>query len=307
VAEQPAPTPEAPVAANVLEKLDEVATEAGGVAKPATAPTTQCPAGHALVCVVGDAGSCDACGGMVRQGQMVFECKACNYFVCQTCRPIEQCKKGHTLQTAAAIAGKCDGCSRVLKAGEVVMDCRECNYYLCRVCRPVTQCPTGHKLQKWASQAPGNCDSCSKGVPKGSMVMDCRRCNWFLCEACHPTTKTSGTSSAHVRVPEVALALPRCSAGHIMQPLGAKAGSCNGCGKLVKTKGLVMSCEACNWYLCGACSPVKHCPEGHDLEADMALAGSCDCCARKVQDNEMVMQCRQCNWYLCSTCHITPH
>jgi len=298
------PMPEGPVAANLLEKLDEAAKEGATAERPAaTLPkqATQCPAGHGLVRLVGQAGSCDLCSKAVHEGQLVFECKPCNYYVCQSCRPITECNKGHSLQTSSALAGKCDGCSKPLRGGEVVSDCRECNWYLCSTCHLIKQCPAGHALQKWASQAPGTCDSCQKGVKKGAMVMDCRRCNWFMCEGCHPT---SVPAKACYRVPQVVHVLPRCDVGHAMQPRGAKAGKCDGCGKLVKDKELVMSCEACNYYLCGTCSPVKHCPEGHELEAEMALKGRCDCCMKQVQENEMVMQCRQCNWYLCSTCHV---
>jgi hypothetical protein len=297
------------VAANLLQKLEQ-ADDGAALAEAKLLPS-QCPASHALVCAVGQLGTCDECGKVTHSGQLVFECKPCNYYVCQTCRPITECKKGHPLRTLAMAApAKCDGCSRQMKTGEIVMGSGESNWYVCGTCKPIATCPGGHKLQKWATQAAGACDQCRKVVSRGSLVMDCRRCNWFLCEACHPTVRTCirvHGDAASYKAPEVASVLPQCPSGHAMQPKGAKAGSCDGCGKMVKQKELVMACETCNWYLCGFCSPVKHCPEGHSLEAEMALPGTCDGCQKKVQNNEMVMQCRQCNWYVCNSCHIARH
>eukprot|EP00928_Gymnodinium_smaydae_P031600 TRINITY_DN23148_c0_g3_i1.p1 TRINITY_DN23148_c0_g3~~TRINITY_DN23148_c0_g3_i1.p1 ORF type:complete len:414 (+),score=37.38 TRINITY_DN23148_c0_g3_i1:71-1243(+) len=45
----------------------------------------------------------------------------------------------------------------------------------------------------------------------------------------------------------------RCPAGHDLEITEAEEGVCDRCSLRVRTGDEVMSCEACNWYVCGVC------------------------------------------------------
>mmetsp|Transcript_99479 Transcript_99479/g.252702 ORF Transcript_99479/g.252702 Transcript_99479/m.252702 type:complete len:347 (-) Transcript_99479:70-1110(-) len=47
----------------------------------------------------------------------------------------------------------------------------------------------------------------------------------------------------------------RCPAGHMLCPLKAEKGKCDGCKRQVVKGDTVMDCRACNWYLCQDCHP----------------------------------------------------
>mmetsp|Transcript_69212 Transcript_69212/g.225441 ORF Transcript_69212/g.225441 Transcript_69212/m.225441 type:complete len:348 (+) Transcript_69212:79-1122(+) len=47
----------------------------------------------------------------------------------------------------------------------------------------------------------------------------------------------------------------RCPAGHMLCPLKAEKGKCDGCKRQVVRGDTVMDCRACNWYLCQDCHP----------------------------------------------------
>jgi len=267
--------------------------------KPAV--VTQCPKGHALKHAQATAGQCDGCAKPVAEGELVMDCRDCNWYLCTACRPITECPSGHALHSAAAIAGGCNGCKKSVKQGDMVMDCRQCNWYLCLKCQPMTQCPSGHELKRWVTQQAGKCDLCSKPTQQGDMVMDCRRCNWYLCTSCHPQSKGAANCTAAAAD---AGALPQCAAGHPMQPAVAQAGNCDGCSKKVLAGEMVTDCRQCNYYLCKACQPITMCKKGHRLQSQAARAGACDGCHRPIQSNQNVMECESCNWYLCSMCHM---
>jgi len=48
---------------------------------------TVCPAGHELKPWNARSGSCDGCHRFVRAGEQVMDCRACNWYVCEDCRP----------------------------------------------------------------------------------------------------------------------------------------------------------------------------------------------------------------------------
>jgi len=47
-----------------------------------------CPSGHALQPMAAEAGSCDGCKKPVHAGQQVMDCRQCNWYLCQACRPL---------------------------------------------------------------------------------------------------------------------------------------------------------------------------------------------------------------------------
>lgn len=101
---------------------------------PERHPLPQCAAGHSLAPRPAAAGACDACARSVRQGEMVMDCKSCNYYLCTRCSPIKQCPAGHKLKGCMATAGACNGCGKVVRDNEMVLDCRACNWFLCGLC-----------------------------------------------------------------------------------------------------------------------------------------------------------------------------
>lgn len=48
---------------------------------------TKCPSGHELTLWTARAGRCDSCHRMVAHGEQVMDCRACNWYLCEECRP----------------------------------------------------------------------------------------------------------------------------------------------------------------------------------------------------------------------------
>mmetsp|Transcript_91803 Transcript_91803/g.230651 ORF Transcript_91803/g.230651 Transcript_91803/m.230651 type:complete len:196 (-) Transcript_91803:363-950(-) len=46
-----------------------------------------CPVGHKLKLSIARAGKCDGCGRFVEDGERVQNCHACNWYLCDDCRP----------------------------------------------------------------------------------------------------------------------------------------------------------------------------------------------------------------------------
>lgn len=46
-----------------------------------------CPAGHELKLWLARSGSCDGCKRVVVDGEQVMDCRACNFYLCEDCRP----------------------------------------------------------------------------------------------------------------------------------------------------------------------------------------------------------------------------
>lgn len=264
----------------------------------------QCPKGHTLSYAPARAGVCDRCLGWVPEGQLVSDCKVCNWYLCTRCTPITECPQGHSLRAAPAPEGKCDGCGKKVKQGEMVMECRDCNFYLCDVCQPLTQCPSGHELKPWTCQRPSRCGRCSKLSKHGDMLMACGICEWHLCGECHP--KPPPTQPTVESAP--AEPLPQCPQGHDAVPRAVGAGiTCNKCTSKVPEGRMASTCSQCDWDLCTACHPIRQCKLGHKLEARPApVPGTCDGCGVKVLMNQSVLDCRRCNWYLCGFCYQAP-
>eukprot|EP00428_Durinskia_dybowskii_P014546 CAMPEP_0170224090 /NCGR_PEP_ID=MMETSP0116_2-20130129/11746_1 /TAXON_ID=400756 /ORGANISM="Durinskia baltica, Strain CSIRO CS-38" /LENGTH=204 /DNA_ID=CAMNT_0010474795 /DNA_START=60 /DNA_END=674 /DNA_ORIENTATION=+ len=47
----------------------------------------RCPSGHELKLWVARAGACDGCRKFVADGEQVMDCRACNWYLCNECRP----------------------------------------------------------------------------------------------------------------------------------------------------------------------------------------------------------------------------
>jgi len=47
----------------------------------------KCPKGHALQSLPAKKGHCDGCGRVVRCGDMVMDCRTCNWYLCSSCHP----------------------------------------------------------------------------------------------------------------------------------------------------------------------------------------------------------------------------
>ena len=54
------------------------------------AKITDCPKGHLLQQCTALAGSCDGCGRYIAAGETVMDCRPCNYYLCDTCRPQQE-------------------------------------------------------------------------------------------------------------------------------------------------------------------------------------------------------------------------
>mmetsp|Transcript_38758 Transcript_38758/g.99010 ORF Transcript_38758/g.99010 Transcript_38758/m.99010 type:complete len:226 (-) Transcript_38758:27-704(-) len=48
---------------------------------------TKCPSGHELTLWTARAGRCDGCSRLIAQGEQVMDCRACNWYLCEDCRP----------------------------------------------------------------------------------------------------------------------------------------------------------------------------------------------------------------------------
>jgi len=293
-------------AATTIEATMEATSVADvPVAHAHTIAPRSCPAGHALKYARATKGNCDGCGSKVSEGQLVSDCRECNYYLCTTCTPITACPRGHQLRVEPALPGKCDGCSKGVAGGSLVMSCRECNWYLCTGCQSLMQCPTGHALKPWASQVNGKCDLCAKPTKQGEVVADCRECNWFLCDACHPQLTVKAIAEPREAQKAPVSPLPKCSKGHDAIPTRAGPGcSCDKCGYKIRQGSMSSYCAECNWALCAECHPIRQCKLGHKLEAGQAVAGTCDGCGKHLHENQHVLDCKQCNYYLCGTCHM---
>lgn len=65
-------------------------TAASSSAAPSVSTATKCPAGHTLRPWSAKPGWCDGCGGKIKSGQEVMDCRSCNYYLCNTCAPYEK-------------------------------------------------------------------------------------------------------------------------------------------------------------------------------------------------------------------------
>jgi hypothetical protein len=247
---------ESPVASCVSDPAPAAATPAAG-RKGST-----CRKGHALQTAAAMAGSCDGCEKPVLKGELVMDCRQCNFYMCKNCVSISHCPKSHPLQKwVCQSGGVCDGCSEVVEKGQMVMDCRKCDWFLCRKCcpqeagefalaslggkdavctpcTPLPECPSKHKLGPRLAVA-GTCDKCGKAVRNGEGVMSCNKCNWYLCSTCHP--------------------ISQCPEGHSLRAVGAIVGKCDLCSKPMKTNQNVLDCRRCNWYICAMCFQPRAC------------------------------------------------
>lgn len=218
-----------------------------------------CKNGHTLCTAAAMEGNCDGCNKPVRKGQLVMDCRQCNFYLCSECLPCTHCPNNHALQRWVCQGGGfCDNCKTTVPKGDMVMDCRKCDWFLCQKCCPqheenawqcgpsllatfcskehkhvpLPECPSKHKLAPRLAVA-GTCDKCGKGVRNGEGVMSCNTCNWYLCTTCHPITQ--------------------CPAGHSLSAVGAIAGKCDLCKKPMRTNQNVLDCRRCNWYICAMC------------------------------------------------------
>merc|ERR550514_425677 len=85
-------------------------SQQSGIAKapvpvPGARPLPQCPEGHSLQPAAAAPGKCDKCERKVHKGEMVMDCRQCNWYLCKACQPITQCKVGHMLDSVAASEG----------------------------------------------------------------------------------------------------------------------------------------------------------------------------------------------------------
>lgn len=136
----------------------------------------QCPSGHGLQLWANQRdGTCDGCGELVDRGDLVMDCRRCNWFLCAACHPQEKALFGG-LARSTAIAALPTPTKHVARSQPMEEGSSS----------QVTQCVAGHALQPWAASA-GQCDGCGRPVRAGQMVMDCRTCNWYLCSMCHLT------------------------------------------------------------------------------------------------------------------------
>jgi len=101
---------------------------------PGARPLPQCPQGHSLQPAAAMHGKCDKCEKKIHTGEMVMDCRQCNWYLCKACQPITQCKMGHMLDSIAAQEGACDGCGKQILPNQNVMNCQTCNWYLCTMC-----------------------------------------------------------------------------------------------------------------------------------------------------------------------------
>merc|ERR1719284_371085 len=182
--------------ASCASDISTVASSGGGQVVPASATAAMpaagrkgatCRKGHVLQTAAAMAGKCDGCDKPVLKGQLVMDCRQCNFYLCKTCVSISQCPNSHALQKwVCQSGGVCDGCSDVVQKGQVVTDCRKCDWFLCQKCcpqdagefalasfggkdavctpvctpsTPLPECPSKHKLGPRLAVA-GTCDKC---------------------------------------------------------------------------------------------------------------------------------------------------
>lgn len=166
---------------------------------------TKCNEGHFLRPWAAPAGNCDMCGYAILSGEVVMDCRACDWFLCAMCRPnqaLQGCRQGHALRPWVAPAGDCDGCGMQVQKGQVVMDCRRCDFFLCPRCCPGfddCNCPSGHRLRPWAVSR-GNCHVCRQVVHAGEVVMDCRHCGWYMCSLCQASWEGPPVGQEHIEL-----------------------------------------------------------------------------------------------------------
>ncbi|CAK0856593.1 unnamed protein product [Prorocentrum cordatum] len=121
-----------------------------------------CPRGHELrrwACQQG--GFCDCCGAKRAPGEMVLDCRACDWYVCEE-----------------VAAGSCWKAALSLDAGSGVEQQNGSD-------QPPKGpgCPGGHEARPQKAQH-GQCDVCRGEVLSGELVMACDSCGWYQCNAC---------------------------------------------------------------------------------------------------------------------------
>jgi hypothetical protein len=82
---------------------------------------THCPAGHLLKVWSAEAGSCDKCGKFVRDGDLVMDCRCCNYYVCSDCHN----GRSSFWVALASFIPDCTADARAPEDAEVVFDHEE--------------------------------------------------------------------------------------------------------------------------------------------------------------------------------------
>jgi len=143
---------------------------------------TECPKGHRLQLWTSQSfGTCDVCGKAVSGGEVVMDCRQCDWYVCDGCHRRKKPSSAKVLLSQVIAS---------LPTPVMVPFSPKCalkEQGLPTTASEAQQCPGGHPLQPWAAAA-GCCDGCNRPVHRGQMVMDCRSCNWYLCSMCHLAT-----------------------------------------------------------------------------------------------------------------------
>ncbi|CAK0815757.1 unnamed protein product [Prorocentrum cordatum] len=81
------------------------------------APKT-CPLGHSLGVWEAEAGSCDGCRRVIRDGDLVMDCRRCNYYLCNECYN----DRSSLWMSLASFIPDCTADTRAPSATEVVCD-----------------------------------------------------------------------------------------------------------------------------------------------------------------------------------------
>jgi len=132
---------------------------------------TECPKAHKLQQWASQSmGKCDGCAKVVARGEVVMDCRQCDWYVCNACRDGGKTSTANVLlyQIIASLP------TTVSVQWSPKLGSQE-----------LRQCPAGHPLKPCPAVAAGVCDGCGRPILANQMVMDCRSCNWYLCTMCH--------------------------------------------------------------------------------------------------------------------------
>jgi len=179
-------------------------------------------------------GRCDACGKAVDVGEMVMDCRRCDWYLCTTCRP---------LGTSAQVLRSNLAVPPLPQTGAPQPQPLQV--------KEVLRCP-GHHMEIVIA-AGGTCDVCQSLLRNGEKVVSCKSCNgWCVCEGCRANPPGASMNAVEC-VGLASSAELQCPKGHALKPSHALAGYCDGCRRVVRAGQDVQDCRACNFYLCTGC------------------------------------------------------
>lgn len=161
------------------QKLDKSRIQGFGI------QASQCPEGHELQPWEARSGTCDGCAKMVRYGEIVMDCRRCDWYLCRSCLPASRIQESsiwgtisslpfYAMEDAAELANEL--------LSEVWGDTSTSTLHNCRPVPPAPLSCSNKELERAAKLVNHFCDNypAARLAPNGREL----DCLWDECRLC---------------------------------------------------------------------------------------------------------------------------